>query len=161
MITTVAELKKYIETVENIPKDWKVAVACLIFTPENKVLLLERGIKAKDSQGKLEGVGGAVEQGEESLIMALLREIKEEIGDVEVKIEKMLMVKPMYGKNDCFWVVVDYLGELKKGIPKVMEPEKANKIHYLKLNEIEEDKLSEYQKVTMRKYKELYGNKHY
>jgi len=161
MITTVTELKKYLETVENVPKDFKMAVACLIFTPENKILLLERGQKARDSQGKLEGVGGGVDEGEENLVKAILREIKEEIGDVEIEIEKMLMVETMPGNNNCFWVVVDYLGQLKEGTPKVMEPEKIVKIHYLDLNEIDEEKLSKYQKVTMRKYKELYGDKHY
>lgn len=161
MISTVTELKKYLKTVENVPKDFKIAVACLIFTSENKVLLLERGQKARDSQGKLEGVGGGLDEGEENLVKAALREIKEEIGDMEVEIEKMLMIKPMPGNNNSFWVVVDYLGQLKNGIPKVMEAEKIKAIHYLDLNEIEEDKLSEYQKVTMKKYKELYGDKHY
>lgn len=160
MITTVSELKEYLKDFD-IPKDYGIAVGCLIFTPENKVILLERGLKAKDSFGKLEGVGGGVEKGEESLIKTALREIKEEIGDVEVEIEKMLTIKMMPGNNNSFWVVVDYLGRLKSGIPKVMEPKKINKIHYLYLNEIDEDKLSIYQKVAMKKYEELYGNKPY
>jgi len=160
MITTVSELKEYLKDFD-IPKDYGIAVGCLIFNPEDKVILLERGLKAKDSHGKLEGVGGGVEIGEENLINTALREIKEEIGNVEVVIEKMLTIKMMPGNNNTFWVIVDYLGRLKKGIPKIMEPEKINKIHYLKLNEIEEGNLSEYQKVAMKKYKELYGDKPY
>lgn len=160
MITTVSELKEYLKDFD-IPKDYGIAVGCLIFTPENKVILLERGLKAKDSFGKLEGVGGGVEKGEENLIDTALREIKEEIGEVEVKIEKMLTIKMMSGNNNSFWIIVDYLARLKNGIPQVMEPEKINKIHYLYLNEIEEDSLSKYQKVAMKKYKELYGDKPY
>lgn len=160
MITTVNELKEYLKNFD-IPKDYGIAVGCLIFNSENKVILIERGLKAKDSFGKLEGVGGGVEKGEESLIATALREIKEEIGDVEIKIEKILTIKMMPGKNGSFWVIVDYLGRLKKGIPKIMEPEKINKIHYLELNEIDKNKLSEYQKVAMKKYKELYGDKPY
>lgn len=158
MISTVKELKKYLETVENIPKDFKIAVGCLIFTPENKVILLKRGQKARDSWGKLEGVGGEIETDENDLIVAIQREIKEEIGEVEVEIEKILMIKMMPGDNNSFWVVVDYLGKLKQGIPKIMEPEKIEKICYLNLDEIKEETLSEYQKVTMKKYKELHGN---
>jgi 8-oxo-dGTP pyrophosphatase MutT (NUDIX family) len=160
MITTVNELKDYLKDFD-IPKDYRIAVGCLIFTPEDKVILIERGLKAKDSFGKLEGVGGAAEIGEESLITTALREIREEIGDVEIEIEKMLTIKMVSGNNGIFWVIVDYLAKLKNGIPKIMEPEKIEKIHYLKLNEIEEDKLSDCQKIAMKKYKELYGNKPY
>ena len=161
MISTVKELKKYLETVENIPKDFKIAVGCLIFTPENKVILLKRGQKARDSWEKLEGVGGEVEVDENDLIVAVQREIKEEIGEVEVEIEKILMIKMMPGDNNSFWVVVDYLGKLKQWIPKIMELKKIEEICYLNLDEIKEETLSEYQKVTMKKYKELYGNEVY
>lgn len=160
MITTVSELKEYLKDFD-IPKYYGIAVGCLIFTPENKVILLERGLKAKDSFGKLEGIGGGVEKGEESLIKTALREIKEEIGNVEVEVEKMLTIKMMPGNNDSFWVIVDYLARLKSGTPKIMEPEKINQIHYLNLDEIDENKLSEYQKVAMKKYKELYGSEPY
>jgi 8-oxo-dGTP pyrophosphatase MutT (NUDIX family) len=160
MITTLKKLKEYLKKFD-IPKDFRIAVGCLIFTLENKIILLERGQRARDSQGKLEGVGGGVDKGEENLILVAQREIKEEIGNVEVKIEKILTIKMMAGDNNTFWVVVDYLGRLKKGIPKIMEPEKTKKIHYLDLDEIKEETLSEYQKIAMKKYKESYGDKPY
>ncbi|NTU46497.1 NUDIX hydrolase [Candidatus Roizmanbacteria bacterium] len=154
---TVAELMDYVSKLKDAPKEYKLAVGSLIFTSDDKVILLERGERARDAVGKLEGVGGGVRKTEYDLHEALQREIREEIG-VEVEISDVLTIKIMPGEKDPFWVVVDYLCRLHSGIPTIKEPKKINKIHILPLSEIEEDQLSVYQQAAIKVYREKFGN---
>jgi ADP-ribose pyrophosphatase YjhB (NUDIX family) len=158
---TLEELHQYLATLSDLPKGYKVAVGSLLFTLDDKVVLVERGEKARDSAGKLEGIGGGVDKGEHDLHKALLREIQEEIGNVKVKIDKVLTVKRILSEHQQWWVVVDYLCRLESGTPKNMEPEKCVAIHYFNLKDIPQDKLSDFQKVTIEKYKQIYGEKPY
>lgn len=155
-IQTIADLRRYLETLPSLPKDYKIAVGSLIFTQDDKVILLERGDGARDAQGKLEGVGGSVDEGETDLSEALRREIREEI-NVEVEICEVLTVKVMEGARFSHWVVVDYLCRLKSGSPSIQEHGKIRRIHYLSLKEIVDEQLSEYQKVAMGAYLKKYG----
>ncbi len=155
---TIEELTSYLSALPNPPSTYKVAVGSMIFTPGDKVLLLERGVKARDAVGKLEGVGGSVHEGESDLYLALQREIKEEIGDVQVEIAGTLGVKILPGDQYPFWVVVDYLCRLISGNPKIMEPGKTVKIHELALKDIRDDQLSLYQKVALETYRKKFGD---
>jgi ADP-ribose pyrophosphatase YjhB (NUDIX family) len=154
---TVGELTKYISSLPNPPINYEIAVGSLIFTKDNKVILIERGNEARDAVGKLEGVGGKVDESENNLHDVLRREIKEEI-DIDVDIDDVLTIKIMPGTHESLWVVVDYLCRLKSGTPTIMEPEKIKEIHILPLDKIQEDSLSEYQRVAMIAYKKKYGN---
>jgi ADP-ribose pyrophosphatase YjhB (NUDIX family) len=107
--------------------------------------------------GKLEGVGGKVDDTDDDLHEVLRREIKEEI-DIDVDIDDVLTIKIMPGTKYPFWVVVDYLCRLKSGTPKIMEPKKIMAIHVLPLDKIREDSLSEYQQIAMTAYRKKYGN---
>lgn len=154
---TIDELKKYLSTLKEVPENYSIAVGSLIFTPDDKVLLIERGAKARDEQGKLEGVGGGVDD-EEQLDEALIREIKEELGDdVEVEISENFFVKILPGNNGGFWVIVDFLCKMTSGTPKIMEKDKVKAIHLLSLKDIDYDRLSVFQKVTMDEYREKFG----
>lgn len=154
---TVGELTKYIASLPNPPIKYKIAVGSLIFTKENKIILIERGSESRDATGKLEGVGGEVDDAEFDLHEVLRREIKEEI-DIEVDIGDVLTVKIMPGAQYPFWVVVDYLCRLRSGTPKIIEPKKIKAIRILSLDQIREDSLSEYQRIAMTAYREKYGN---
>lgn len=154
---TIDELKKYLSTLQNVPEHYRIAVGSLIFTSDDKVLLIERGAKARDEQGKLEGVGGGLDDGEQ-LDEALTREIKEELGDdIEVEISDKFFVKVLPGNQGGFWVVVDFLCKLISGTPKIMEKDKVKAIHLLSLKDIDYDRLSVFQKVTMDEYREKFG----
>jgi ADP-ribose pyrophosphatase YjhB (NUDIX family) len=157
---TVHDLTKYISSLRNPPSKYKVAVGSLIFTKDNKVILIERGNEARDAVGKLEGVGGKVDDTDDDLHEVLRREIKEEI-DIDVDIDDVLTIKIMPGTKYPFWVVVDYLCRLKSGTPKIIEPKKIKSIHTLSLDEIQEDSLSEYEQVAMTAYRKKYGNSVY
>ena len=154
---TVGELNKYISSLSNPPIKYKIAVGALIFTKDNKVILIERGSEARDAVGKLEGVGGKVDESENNLHDVLRREIKEEI-DIDVDIDDVLTIKIMPGTHDPNWVVVDYLCRLRSGTPKIQEPQKIKAIYVLSLDKIREDSLSGYQQVAMTAYRKKYGN---
>lgn len=139
---TLSELTTYLSTLPNPPSQYKVAVGSLVFTAEDKVILLERGNKARDAVGKLEGVGGGVDDGETNLHAVLKREIREEVG-IEVSIDDVLTVKILPGTKYPFWVVVDYLCRLKSGKPVIKEPEKIKAIHLLSVPDIKDNRLSE------------------
>jgi 8-oxo-dGTP pyrophosphatase MutT (NUDIX family) len=133
----------------------------LLFTAEGKVVLLKRGKKARDAQGQFEGVGGGLDDHENDLIAAIEREVKEEIGDVEVIIDQTLGVKILPGESHPWWVVVDYVGRLISGTPKNMEPHKAEGVYTFTLQEVKDLNISIYQKETMRMYQERFGDKPY
>ncbi len=158
MIELVSELKDYVATLKNVPEDYKLAVGSLIFDDDDRVILIERGEQSRASAGKWEGVGGGLEAGETNLIDALQREIREEIGDVEVEVLDCLTVLTLPGSKEGFWVVPVYLCRLRSGIPKVMEPNKIGSIQYVKLENIDPSKLSSYQQVTMNAYQQKFGN---
>jgi 8-oxo-dGTP pyrophosphatase MutT (NUDIX family) len=145
------DLKNYIESLSNSPAHYKVAVGSLIFTNNNKVILQERGFKARDSAGLLEGIGGELDEGETDLHLALKREVQEEIGQVGIEIEDLLTVLILPGKSDNnTWVVPIYLCRLISGKPLNMEPEKISDIKMMNLMDITEDRLSPYKSKTMR-----------
>ncbi len=159
-IATLAELQEFVSGISDIPKNARLAVGSLIFD-NDRVILIERGATARDAQGELEGVGGGIDQGETDLVQALRREISEEIG-VNVAVDALLTVMTLPGSEPGkFWVVPIYLCRLEKGEPKIMEPEKIAKIHVLRISEIPMDRLSRFQKVTIRAYKEKFGNRPY
>lgn len=160
---TVSELRKYVASLPDAPANYRIAVGSMTFTDDDKVILLERSAGARDSAGFLEGVGGGVDDGEENLYDVLRREIKEEIGDVDVQIDEPLAVKILPSSKDpnLKWVAVDYLCRLVRGTPKNIEPHRCKAIHKLKLPEIPRDRLSPYQLVADKTYTEKYGNQPY
>ena len=151
----------YLSARSDAPSDYKIAVGLLLFMQNGKVLLLKRGKGARDAQGQFEGVGGGLDDDETDLIAAIQREVKEEIGDVEVVIDQTLGVKILPGSTGSWWVVVDYLGRLVAGTPRNMEPHKAEGIYELTLQEVNTANLSIYQKETMSMYQEKFGDKLY
>ena len=160
LLYTRNDLAKYIAAQPNAPKDYDIAVAILIFTDDDKVVLLERGPKARDGQGQLEGVGGALE-GEENLIDGLQREIQEEIGEVVVSIEQFFGVKFLMGQHGKYWAVVEHAGRLQSGTPRVMEPDKTSAVKLVAFAEMDGANLTSYQMRGLEMYREEFGNKPY
>jgi ADP-ribose pyrophosphatase YjhB (NUDIX family) len=159
MLHKISELKKHILSLKNIPNQYNIAVGSLIFTSKDKVILIERGGQARDACGKMEGVGGSLDDSDTDLITALQREIQEELGDVKVEVLELLTIMTIPGTNNFFWIIPIYLCQLISGEPKIMEPEKCQAIHYVGLEEIEKNKLSDFQKETMKAYWKKYGKK--
>ena len=160
---TLDDLKKYLGSLPNSPREYVVAVGGLIFTKDDKLILLERGSEARDSEGLLEGVGGAVDD-QINLHGALRREVEEELGnDLKIAIDDLLtvVVLPSTKNPKEMWVVVHYLCRVISGEPVVMEPHKCNAVLEYRIEDIPKERLSIYQRQTMKAYRDTYGNKPY
>lgn len=160
MISTITELKEYISRMDNTPKFYRVGVWAILFTEDGKAVFLESKDTDPQRAKKLDGVGGAVEENEEDLQKSLLREIKEEIGDVEVVIDDLFSIKIKKGYRVAWWVSIGYLGRIISGKPKNKEPKLANlKILDLKSTNLED--FSEYTKEDMIEYFNRFGKEPY
>ena len=85
-VKTPKELEKYLEEHKIDIPEYRPAVIALIVNDENKILLQRRGPKSRDEQYKLEDIGGAYEEDDKNFRKALIREIREEVGN-EVQID--------------------------------------------------------------------------
>lgn len=85
-VNTPKELAKYLKENKIEIPEYRPAVIALIVNKDNEILLQRRGPKSRDEQYKLEDIGGAYEKTDKNFREALLREIREEVGD-EAKIK--------------------------------------------------------------------------
>ena len=72
------ELKNYLSDIGLKLPEYRCAVIGLIFDEKGRVLLQRRGPKSRDEVGKLEDIGGAVEDTDLTFRDAMSREIFEE-----------------------------------------------------------------------------------
>lgn len=132
-----------------------VGVGAAIFNNEGKLFITQRGKKAKNERGKWEIPGGSVEFGE-TFGKALAREIKEEVG-VEIEILELLGIcDHIIPEEKQHWVSPTYICKIKKGTPKILEPEKCSAIGWFTLLEIEKLDLSIVTKYDISQLKQKY-----
>ena len=118
-----------------------VGVGALIFNEQNQLLMCLRGPQARNERGKWEIPGGKVEFGE-TLIQALQREIKEEIG-VEIEVLELLHVADhLILDEQEHWISPTYICRITAGTPKVIEPEKCDRLGWFSLQEAQQLPLS-------------------
>lgn len=133
-----------------------VGVGAIIFDNEGKVLLAQRGAKAKNEVGKWEFPGGGVEFGE-TLEIAIKREIKEEF-DIEIKVIEFLeVVDHILPEEKQHWVSPSYVSKLVSGCAKIVEPKKCSNFKWIKFSDIIFDTLSIASKSNYLKFIEKYG----
>jgi ADP-ribose pyrophosphatase YjhB (NUDIX family) len=107
----------------------------LILNNKKEVLLLKRNKKSKNEIGFWQKPGGAVDYGEK-VINAMKREIKEEIG-VDVSVWGYLPhTDHIIQKDHQHWVAFNLLASIKKGTPRIMEPEKHEKIKWFNMKKL-------------------------
>jgi mutator protein MutT len=139
-----------------------VGVGAAIFNGEGKLFITQRGEKAKNERGTWEIPGGSVEFGE-TFHEALKREIKEELG-IEIEILELLGVcDHIIPKEKQHWVSPTFICKIKKGVPKIMEPEKCSAIGWFSLTDAEKLPLSIVTRYDIgllkKKYPNGYGKK--
>ncbi len=133
----------------------KVGVIIHIENNDGKMLLQQRGEKARDENGKFEYVGGGVETTDNSYKEAMIREIKEEMGE-DIKIEFFGTSDILHiNKNDINYLFVIFKGKYINGKINVMEPEKCIGYRFFEYDEaINSEIVSEGCKFIMKSIKE-------
>ncbi len=119
-----------------------VGVGALILNEENKVFLALRSQKAKNERGTWEIPGGAVEFNE-TLEVAIQREVMEEFGVTISIIKRFNLVDHILPEEEQHWVAQTFLCRIVAGVPTNREPEKCDQIGWFSLAEAEELPLSQ------------------
>ena len=135
-----------------IGKDYiGVGVGAFIINDRNELLLQKRAVPAEKGYWCIPG--GRLEMFE-TLEHAVVREAKEET-DLDIKIIRLMGICDHIIKNEnAHWVATSYLCKIEKGIPKIMEPEKASDMKWFNLNELPE-KLTITTKKALEDYKKI------
>jgi len=124
----------------------------LILNNKNETLLIKRSKNSKNEVGQWNKPGGALDYGEKA-IDAMKREILEEIG-VRIDIWGYLPHSDSIMKKDGqHWVGFNYLGNIKSGTARIMEPHKFDDIQWFNLNKLPK-KLSLMTKEAIKNYLE-------
>lgn len=113
-----------------------VGVGAMIFNDQSELLLLKRGEQAKNERGHWQIPGGAIDYGE-TMIEAVIRETKEEVG-VDVVVERQLVaIDHILEAEQQHWVTVTFLAHIKPGqTAKIFEPHKHAAIGWFPLDKL-------------------------
>lgn len=103
----------------------RIGVIAHIEDENGKILLQQRGPKSRDENGLYEDVGGSIENSDIDFKSAIIREMKEEMGD-DANIE-LVDATHIYHchKKDTNWLFVVFRGKYINGNINIMEPEKC------------------------------------
>lgn len=128
-------------------KKIKVAVICFIFTKDGKIILNKRGLGARDEVGKIQAIGGSVNKTDVDFIAAMKREIKEELGNVSVKIGDFIGAyydrkTDNETKEEIDWIILGYIGYLESGELENKEKDRCMSIIIDKIDNIKSEDLS-------------------
>lgn len=112
-----------------------VGVGALIVNDQQEVLILRRGPKSKNQIGYWNQPGGMIEYGEKAED-AIKREVKEEL-NVEIELLKMLChTDHILQEEGEHWLAVAFLAKIIGGTPKIMEPDKADRLEWFSLDNL-------------------------
>ncbi|MEI7621431.1 MAG: NUDIX domain-containing protein [Candidatus Moraniibacteriota bacterium] len=124
----------------------------LILNEKNETLLIRRSNNSKNEVGYWNKPGGALDYGEKAMA-AMKREILEEIG-VRLDIWGYLPHADSIMKKDGqHWVGFNYLGSIKSGTARIMEPHKFDDIQWFSLKKLPR-KLSSMTREAIKNYLE-------
>jgi mutator protein MutT len=115
-----------------------LGVGAVILNDNNEILLMKRSHKLtvdRTTVGMWSIPGGEVDFGE-NVRNAVKREVKEELG-VDIEILKPIgHWDQILQKAKVHWHCVSFICKIKKGTPKILEPDKFNKLKWFKLDKI-------------------------
>lgn len=122
----------------------------LIFNKKGEIFLAKRGTGVRNQSGWWCKPGGGIEVGEKA-IDAMKREIKEE-HDIDIKIWGYLPhTDQIIKKENQHWIAINYIANLKKGEPKIMEPGKCDKIGWFNIKKLPK-KITQTTREPIRNY---------
>ena len=103
----------------------KIGVIVHIEDELGNILLQQRGIKSRDENGLYEDVGGSLDNTDKDFKSAIIREMKEEMGEeANVEISDSIGLYHVQ-KNDTNWLFIIFYGKYIDGEIKIMEPDKC------------------------------------
>ncbi len=115
-----------------------VGVGAILVDPDGKIFLSRRGWKSKNERDLWEFPGGAVEFGEK-LSDALQREMAEEYG-IEIEVGELLdVVDHILPDERQHWISPTFICRIKKGEPRILEPEKCSAIGWFEVGRLPEN----------------------
>lgn len=122
----------------------KIGVIVHIVDETSKILLQQRGVKSRDENGLYEDVGGRVEETDLDYNFAIIREMREEMGDeAQFQLSDSIGIYHLEKKN-INWVFVIFYAKYLGGKIKIMEPDKCTDYKFFDYNEvIDSDLVSE------------------
>ena len=145
-VRNVDELVAKLIDIDSLKKI-KVAVICFIFNKQCQVILNRRGPGARDDVGKLQAVGGSVNKSDADFLSALKREVLEETGNNNIKIDKFIGAyhdRKMDNetKEIVDWIILGYVGILESGSLINVEKNRSVDFETFSLNDINPEELS-------------------
>lgn len=155
------DLEVYLKSTGLRLPEYRCAVIALILDKNGNVLLQRRGPKSRDEVGKLEDIGGAVEDTDLTFRDAMRREIFEEVGnDINFTIDELVgasLVTKYDSRtdNDVNWFFLLYKCTYIGGELKINEPGKSLGYEFYKQNEFPVAEVAE----TTLKFWDFYINK--
>lgn len=131
----------------------KCAVFLILTKKENEkeYVLLQRRYNTGLFDGKYDvSVSGHLEQGE-TLVEAMLRETKEEIG-IDIKKEALNYSSTMHANfKDSEYLFIIFVSDKYLGIPSIMEPNKCDELQWFDINDLPKD-IIETRKIMIDNY---------
>lgn len=153
------DLEEYLESNGIELPVYRCAVIALILDSEERILLQRRGPKSRDEIGKLEDIGGAVEDTDLTFRDAMNREIVEEVGDsinytIDELVGASLVTKyDSRTERDVNWFFLLYKCTYIDGELKINEPGKCLGYEFYKQDELPVGEVAE----TTMKFWEFYS----
>lgn len=157
------EMVKYISDNNLIDVKYRFAVVALLTDKNGKVILQRRGPKARDNNNILADIGGAFELSDKSFRDAMLREIREEVGnDALIEIEHFVSgsLKTIYDPEvgeDVNWLFLSYKCKYNGGELLINEPGKCRGYEYYGMDELPDTDRAETSKFFWDYYLNRYN----
>lgn len=113
-----------------------VGIGAVILNKEGKIFLSKRGKKARNESGKWECPGGAIKFGD-TFENTIIREMKEEF-DIEIEVlDQLATFNHLIPEEKQHWVAIAFICRIKKGVPKILEPDKCEKISWFTIEKMQ------------------------
>lgn len=134
----------------------KVAAVCFIFDKDGNLILHRRGPGARDAIGKLQAIGGSVNNNDLDFRAALMRELAEEAGKSALINIDGFVGALIDGKVDRYsgdyidWIILAYHGTLESGELINSEPERCIGFEKAPLDGFSQEDLSDTAKIFIK-----------
>lgn len=155
-VKNMGELIEKLATLDTKFNKIKVAAVCFIFDKDDNLILHRRGPGARDAIGKLQAIGGSVNNDDGDFLEALARELREEAGEKAVIHVDGFVGALLDGKVDRYsgeytdWIILAYYGTLESGELINSEPERCIGFEKAPLNGFSNEDLSDTAKIFIK-----------